>query len=397
MASPSSGQSRRQGSSIDGVRRANLSTVLARVHHGGAVSRAQLTAETGLNRSTVAALVGELAALGLVVETQPAATNRVGRPSPVVDVAPSPVVIAVNPEVDAVTVAVVGLGARVEHRVRHTVDQPPTAAAAVRIVARLVDGFPAQTLHDRRVLAVGVAVPGLVAAGEQQVRWAPHLGWTDEPLAELMAGALGLPVTVGNDASLGAVAERLFGAGRGVDDLVYLNGGASGIGGGVIAGGRLLGGHGGFAGEFGHNRPGVAAAGDRHTDDGVLEDEVSRSRLLAVVGMDAADDAVLEQALLTSIDPRVHAELARQRRILATALSNAVNVLDPELVVLGGFLAALLASDPAELESLVESQTVPAAWHDVGLRPAGLGADLLMIGAAELALAKVLADPASIT
>jgi predicted NBD/HSP70 family sugar kinase len=384
------------GSNLDGVRRSNLATILERVHHGGTVSRAQLTIETGLNRSTIAALVSELAGLGLVNETTPEATNRVGRPSPLVVVDSGPVVIAVNPELDAITVGVVGLGARVVHRVRHPVDHATTPDEMVRLVSSILAAFPAEVLAGHRVLAAGVAVPGLVAAGEKDVRWAPHLGWTDVPLAELLSRAIDLPVVVGNDASLGAVAERLFGAGRGVDDLVYLNGGASGIGGGVIAGGRLLGGHGGFAGEFGHNRPGVADADDRLTVNGTLEDEVSRARLLAAVGLDAADDAELGAAVLGSRDPALRAELARQRRILSTALSNAINLLDPELIVLGGFLATLLATNRAELESLVEAQAIPAAWHDVGIRPAGLGADLLMIGAAELALAPLLADPAAV-
>ena len=75
--------------------------------------------------------------------------------------------------------------------------------------------------------------------------------------------AIGLPTVVDNDASLGAVAEHLFGAGRGVDDIVYLNGGASGIGGGLIVHGRLVGGAGGYAGEFGQNRPGIATTDDR--------------------------------------------------------------------------------------------------------------------------------------
>jgi len=382
------------GSNLDGVRRSNLSTVLERAHHGGAVSRAQLTTETGLNRSTIAALVTELVALGLVLETTPEATNRVGRPSPIVVVNRRPVVIAVNPEVDAVTVGVVGLGAQVEQRRRFPVDHVVTPEETVRIVADAIAALPPSFAEDHHVLGAGIAVPGLVAAGDRSVRWAPHLGWTDVPLADLMSQAIGVPVVVGNDASLGAVAERLFGSGRGVDDLVYLNGGASGIGGGVIAGGRLLGGHGGFAGEFGHTRP-VAAVSDRLTPNGILEDEVSRARLLAAVGLGSADDAELDDAVLGSRDPELLAELSRQRRILSTALSNAVNVLDPELVVLGGFLATLLASDRAELESLVEAQTLPAAWHDVGIRPAGLGADRLMIGAAELAFVGVLADPAS--
>ena len=107
------------------------------------------------------------------------------------------------------------------------------------------------------------------------------------PSARSSRTATGLPTVVGNDASLGAIAEHLFGAGRGVDDLVYLNGGASGIGGGLIVHGLPVGGTGGYAGEFGQNRPGIASPDDRRAAGGVLEDEVSRARLLDAVGLAA--------------------------------------------------------------------------------------------------------------
>ena len=374
-----------RSSTVDDLRRANLATVLERVHRGGPLSRAQLTADTGLNRSTIGALVAELEQLGLVVAGEPDPTNRVGRPSPAVAVATGPAVIAVNPELDAITVALVGLGARVERVVRFEVDHAVTPDEAVGQIARLVAELRADA-GPRRVRGIGLAVPGLVRAGDGLVRWAPHLGWTDIPLPKLVTEATGLPALAANDASLGALAEHLFGAGRGVDELVYLNGGASGIGGGVIAGGRALGGVGGYAGEFGQNRPGVS---------GTLEDQVSRARLLAVLGIASADEPTLEAALLASRSPAVLAELDRQRQVLATALSNAVNVLNPELLVLGGFLASVLASDPAALERLVAQQAIPAAIEGVGIRPAALGTDRLLIGAAELAWAPILADPAA--
>ena len=144
---------------------------------------------------------------------------------------------------------------------------------------------------------------------------------------------------------LGAIAEHLFGAARGVDDVVYLNGGASGIGGGLIIGGVPVPGAGGYAGEFGQNRPGIASASDRRAGDGVLEDEVSRARLLAAVELMTADEPTLAEALRASRSVTVAEELARQRRILATALANAVNVLNPSVVVLGGFLAILAEHD----------------------------------------------------
>lgn len=379
---------------LDGVRRRNLAALLELVHRSGGVSRVELTAMTGLNRSTVGGLVAELVELGLVHETEAEATRRVGRPSPQVRPDPRPAVVAVNPELDAVTVGLVGLGARVEHRVRHEVDHPVTPEETAEIVARIVDELRAGPARERRLLALGLAVPGLVRASDGCVRWAPHLGWRETPLTSIVGEAVGLPAVADNDATLGALAESLFGVGRGVGELVYLNGGASGIGGGAIVRGLPLGGAHGYAGEFGQNRPGVADVADRRTRHGTLEDEVSRARLLAVLGIGGADEPGLEEALLASADPAVRHEASRQQRILAVALSNAVNVLNPELVVLGGFLASLLAWNPDELDRLVAATSMPAAFEGVRIRRAALGEDRLLIGAAERALADVLSDPA---
>jgi predicted NBD/HSP70 family sugar kinase len=377
------------GENADGVRRRNLAGILDLVHHGRASSRAELTALTGLNRSTVAALVAELAELGLLDEGDPVANGGVGRPSPVVRVNPTTVVIAVNPEVDAVTAAAVGLGAQVGTRVRRPLDTVPDPETAVAVIAGLVRDLSAR---GHRVAGVGLAVPGLVRATDGTVRWAPHLGWREVPFAQMVEDAVGLPVHADNDATLGAVAEHLFGAGRGVSDLLYLNGGASGIGGGVIVRGEPLTGRGGYAGEFGQNRPG---AGDRVSKRGTLEDEVNRARVLDLLGRGDADEPELAAAIRVSDDPRVAAELRRQQGILAVALGNAINVFNPELAVLGGYLATLFAWNPDDLLAAVAAASIPAAMEGVSIVPAGLGEDRLLIGAAELALRSVLRDPAS--
>lgn len=375
------------------MRRDNLSIVLGLVHRSGGLTRAALTAATGLNRSTTAALVAELAELGLVVEAAADPTKRVGRPSPQVLPGPLPVAIAVNPEVDAITLGLVGLSAQVEHRVRHEMDHPATPEEAASIVADLIAALGAE-LEGRRIIGIGLAVPGLVRTSDQVVRWAPHLDWIDAPLAALVEQATGIRAMVGNDASLGALAEHLFGVGREVADLIYINGGASGIGGGVIVGGQPLRGVGGYAGEFGQNRAGVGLPSDRVTTDGTLEVEVSRARLLSVLGIPKADQLELHRELLASTSTVVRVELARQRRILSVAISNAINVLNPSQVVLGGFLADLRAIDAEGFDAMVSETTVPAAWADVSILPAELGADLLLIGAAELAFAPLVANPA---
>ena len=379
----------------EGVRQRNLARVLRLVHLEGPLPRATLTETTGLNRSTIADLVGELSSQGLVQERAPDPSRRVGRPSPLVSAAAEVVAIAVNPEVDAVTIAAVGLDRSISLRARVEVDRLITPADATAIVAAQLAAWKNGGLAGARIVGVGLAVPGLVRSADGLVRNAPHLRWIDEPLRDMVADVTATPTVVGNDAMLGAIAEHLFGAARGVDDVVYLNGGASGIGGGLIIGGVPVPGAGGYAGEFGQNRPGIATASDRRAGDGVLEDEVSRARLLAAVELMTADEPTLAEALRSSRSVTVTEEIARQRRILATALANAVNVLNPSVVVLGGFLAILAEQDLDGLVEAVAVQAMPASMEGLSIRTAVLAEDRLLIGAAELAFADLLRDPAA--
>jgi predicted NBD/HSP70 family sugar kinase len=249
-----------------------------------------------------------------------------------------------------------------------------------------------------RVVGVAVAVPGIVREGDGVVRLAPHLEWSEEPFAEQLAAATGYPVLAANDASLGANAERLFGAGRGASDLVYFNGGASGIGAGAIVGGRPLTGISGYAGELGHTLVNSSGVRCHCGAIGCLETEVSQQALLAVLGMTAADADELDRALADAVaagDTRVLAEVDRQRGFLATALRTATNVFDPGLIVLGGFLGSLHALDPDVLPALVTAQALSANAEKLRIERALLGSDVLMIGAAERAFGPLLASPSA--
>ncbi|GGD74124.1 ROK family protein [Microbacterium murale] len=383
-----------RASSVERVRAANLGEVLRLVHQLGPRSRAVITAETGLNRSTVADLVAELASSGLVFEQDPDPTRRVGRPSPIVAAGDEVMAIAVNPEVDAIEIGAVALSGRVRERTRVECAQPPSVDDVVDVVAREVGGWRAGPLAASRFVGIGVAVPGLVRVEDGLVRLAPHLGWHEADIRSPLAQRLGLSVAIDNDASLGARAERLFGAAREHRNVVYLNGGASGIGGGLILNGTLIAGAGGYAGEWGQTRPSIPAEADRRTRAGTLEDEVNRARLLHVTGLGAVDDPVLAAALAEVEDAAVSEEIDRQRRILAATLANAVNVLNPSMIVLGGFLGMLIGSDPGSFSADVRANALAAPGEQVEIRPAALGADRLLIGAAEAAFASLLKDPA---
>ena len=245
-ASPASGKEQ--------LRRNNMSRLLTRVHVSGPTSRAALTRETGLNRSTIGDLCGELEALGLVREDVGVLRGRSGRPSHVVEPRSDNAVIAVDLGVDRISVAVVGLGGEVlERRVA-----PAPHRRARRRARRRVAGPDGHrgARRPRRTSAAsasGVSVPGAVRDRDGLVRFAPNLGWVDEPFTELLAQRLGagIPVFTGNDANLGALAEHVRGAAVGRSEVAYLSG-SVGIGGGFLVNAQPMSGASGYAGEIGH-------------------------------------------------------------------------------------------------------------------------------------------------
>ncbi len=381
----------------DPSRRNNLALIATLVHHHGVLSRAELTRRTGLNRSTVGTLVGQLVALGLVYEAAPSGEAQVGRPSPDVRPDPSTAALAVNPEVDAVTIGLVSLGGKVQKKIRFATERIPTAKEAVNIAAAVIAGMRSELDASYRIVGIGLAVPGLVNRADGVVRHAPHLGWRDEPVARMMGEATGYPCLADNDASLGAEAELIFGAGAGRGNLVYLNGGASGIGGGVIADGALLRGSAGYAGELGHTFVRTDGKICHCGASGCLETEVSQSRLFDLAGLGGGDASQLEAALRSKASAELAAEVARQLGYLGITLRNAVNTFNPDAIVLDGFLGILHALSPDTLDGLIRTQALDEAAGRARIYRAALGSDLMMIGAAELAFTRLLADPAGIT
>ena len=380
----------------DPSRRNNLSLLTSLVHHHGVLSRAQLTRHTGLNRSTVGTLIGQLVSLGVVYEAAPAGEGQVGRPSPEVHPSPSVAALAVNPEIDAVTIGLVSLGGKVQKKIRFETERIPSAREAVNIASAVVAGMRSELDASYRITGIGVAVPGLVNGDDGVVRHAPHLGWRNEPVARMLSEATGYPCQAANDASLGAEAELIFGAGAGQENLIYLNGGASGIGGGIIADGQLLRGASGYAGELGHTFVRTGGKTCHCGATGCLETEVFQSRLLELAGLTRGDTADLEKALANSRSAEVNDEVARQLLYLGIALRNAVNIFNPEAIVLDGFLGTLHALAPTSLNGTLLSQAMDGPAGQVKIYRAALGSDLMMIGAAELAFTQFLADPAGL-
>ena len=161
----------------------NAARVLRIVHEGGPLPRAELTRRTGLNRSTVLAIVGELVEQGLVHEESPAPggpgadrpTAGVGRPSAIVRASPDVVAAAVTVEIDAVGVALVALDGTVRDPLVEPQPSVPSAAVAIDAVARVLGTLTTRAAPGLRLVGVGVAVPGIVRVEDGGVRDAPPI------------------------------------------------------------------------------------------------------------------------------------------------------------------------------------------------------------------------------
>jgi predicted NBD/HSP70 family sugar kinase len=384
----------------ESVRRANLSAIVRELHTNGPRSRSMLVRRIGLTRSAIRSLLGELLEADLVREGPAELHGTPGRPSPVVRPNPEAmVVLAIEVNVDTLAAAVVGLGGEVLELVR--VDRSTGSASVeatidevVQLMRRLL------TDPDRRdaLIGVGVAVAGVVRRSDGFVSMAPNLRWRDVPFGQRLNEALGLsvPVTVANEADLGALAEHLRGVAVGHDHVLFVAG-AVGVGGGLIVDGRPLNGVAGYAGEIGHmpiNRSG------RRCGCGAIgcwETEVGEGVLLARAGHPAdggreALDAVLAEAAAGS--PVALAALDETGSWLGLGLAGLVNLLNPELVVLGGRFARIHPYVAASIEAELDRHALAAPRALVRIVPARLAGDASLIGAAELAFEATLADPA---
>ena len=390
-----------KGATQDTVRRHNLGTLLGHLHRHGPTSRARLTRILGLNRATIGYLVDDLAARGLVTETPETEQAPRGRPSKVVAVRGDlHQAMAVHVGVDAVELALVGLGGAILARRRSAFSRPGDRSVdrVVRTIARLAARVLAE---DRGVLVgVGVAVPGTVSPDGETVTFAPNLPWRQVPLARLLQEALGVgaAVRVGNDANLGAVAEHSRGVGIQVNDLVYLHA-EVGVGAGIITGGRMLEGAGGYAGEVGHmqlNPGGLAChCGSR----GCWETEVGEDALVRRVGIPPGGRSKVDLVLKRARDgDKVCREAVEETaRWLSVGLVNMLSALDPEMVILGGVFEQILDICPETLVNRVAQTS--RYFHPDGValvRPA-FGRSSVLLGAAELGLRTVLEDPASVS
>ncbi|MFF9209865.1 MULTISPECIES: ROK family protein [unclassified Streptomyces] len=376
-----------------GMRRRNLSRVMHTVSAEGPLSRAAVASRIGLTRAAVSTLVDELIRAGLLQELGPERPGRVGRPGSALAVSDrGPAGIGAEIGVDHLAVCAVDLRGRVRARAeRHGSNRgsspEPVLAELAGLVERVVAEAEAEGLWPA---GLSVAVPGLVAPDARTVVRAPNLDWRDTDLGALLPA--GFPLVVDNEANFGGLAELWLGEGT-PRDFLHVSA-EIGIGAAVVVDGRLLRGTRGFAGELGHvpvHPDGPACGCGGH---GCLEQYAGEEAVLRAAGLEPGEDRVgLLAARAADGDEAVRRALREAGVALGIALTGAVNLLDPEAVVLGGALAGLapwlLPALHGELDRRTAGRACPVSVSRLG--PEGP-----LLGAAHSVVRAVLDDPARV-
>ena len=395
------------------VRRSNLALVLRHVSACGPCSRSAVAVATGLNKATVTSLVSELQARGLVKEMGPQHAGSVGRPGVALGLDGSRVgALGVEVNVDYIAAIATDLAGRVLIDRRIGFDAMGSGPErSLDELARMVE----KTVADLARLGptpagITVAVPGLVDITTGTVVIAPNLGWRGVAVAERLSRANiagDIPIAVGNDANLAALAEYTSGVAAGTSDLVYLTG-EVGIGSGIISGGRLLGGADGFAGEVGHVMidPSGEPCGCGRV--GCWETKVGLAALVRMATPDRAYGtgpqvvrdpeerlAEIEQRRAEE-DPRVDAAVAEVGRWLGIGAATLVNLFNPRVIVLGGYFARLADRLIPAAQQELARLGMSGAVERCRFAASDLGFGAASRGAAGAVVERALSDPTSI-
>lgn len=356
--------------------------------HDG-VSRVQLSQRTGLTKMTVSNIVAGLMEQGYVVERAPERNAGVGRNPITLDIAPeAPKVLGVQLGREGVTAVLFDLKLRVVAKE----DEPFAQENTDSLMEKLFRAVDRVRARGRRILGCGVSVVGPLDVESGVVLNPPNFfGVSNLPLRRLLSAHIGLPVELNNDMNCAALGEKLFGAGREFHNFLYV-GLSTGIGSGIIENDGLYQNSSGFAGELGHtsidcNGP-ACGCGNRGCLEEYVAMPVIETRLREATGWN--DD--FAGFCVHAEDTRVHEVLADVIEKITRALVNAVNLLNPQAILVGHNGTYLPARYLEQLERELNRRKFSQDYLRIKVKKSRFGVDSSLYGSACLSLRQLFED-----
>ena len=378
----------------DTIRYINRQIVLNYIREKEPISRADISHETALQRSTVSLIVDELKTRGLIYEVE--GESRGGRPPTLLRLrAAGCTAIAVDVSTAQTTVGVSDFVGRVVERESFATD-PDATVTFERITSSLQRFIRRHT----NIEGIGVSVPGVVDPESGAALFVPHFKWRNWPLAEDLSKSTGLPVMVDNDANAAALAELWLGRPeiRDVRDfiLVLVH---EGLGTGIIFDGQVYQGVAGAAGEFGHmtigkGAPVVCAAGSDECWEAFASERAALARYKERRG-DPIDNELTFEKLIDKAfakDEAATTALVETAHYLGLGIANLTKGLSPEAVILAGDISRAWPLIADELRSTLATNTICSDLVSVPVLPSTLGKDTRLMGALSLVLASKFAS-----
>jgi predicted NBD/HSP70 family sugar kinase len=373
----------------DTIRDINRQIVLNYVRERSPISRADISHETELQRSTVSHIVEELKDQGLIDEVEGESTG--GRPPLLLQLRTAgPIALGVDIGTKQTRVAISDLAGRVLDQ-----EQFKTNPSAEKTLEKILDCVHELIKREKGIEGIGVSVPGMVEPETGNVIFIPHFRWRDWDIAEQLKAATALPVKIDNDANAAALAELWFGRPeiREVQDFVMVLV-EEGLGTGIVFDGQVYRGEGGAAGEFGHmtigaNAPVACAAGGQECWEAFASERaaVARYAKLSRNGQNGAGISFLQ--LLDSAEggeKAAQSALLETARYLGIGISNIIKGLSPEVVILSGEIVRAWPLIAEELKRAVEEYSICRGLHGARIIPSTLGEAPTLMGALSLVL-----------
>ena len=377
------------------ARRHNRAQVLNRLRVQGSVSRASLAKQTGLTRSTISRIVDELIAENLVFEGDSVSNGR-GRPGILLSLnAQGGAAIGLEIGVNFISILLTDFLSTPIWRERITLNEGLEYEDYVNEAEKLVQiAIGKAQAHNLPLMGIGIAVWGLVSSQGNLIHFAPNLKWRDVALGNKWQEKFNVQVITENDANASALGEYYFGAGKELENFIYLSMDI-GVGSGIISKGHLFRGADGYAGEIGHitiDPDGELCSCGRR---GCLETKVGRNVIVQnYIEHSKINDINLENIIQKGAAGDKYARdiFEEAGEYLGHGIGHFINLINPHGIILGWSLGQAYDMLLPGIERSLKKFSLPDLRDDLVIIPSSNGADAALLGSIALVLDEIIRE-----